>query len=239
MSAGFVVIGKELRDLMREEGMVAVTKVDAEGEADLYRFFKRYKERVGEILSLVENAIDTADVGTVLQQNGAADGFRSEHKKNLSKGRPISVIYHREDPPAGFMFGVTVSPPNRHARQRGKTFDSTGYEAELLVGYKMLDGSGDSLQMHDGLEGIAETLNSTLRGFPDSDVEVFVPENTSYQKFVARAPVPGTDSAEDQAQLMGQFYRAFVSVFVEAEGPDGRRMLDHLRDLHLQAVERE
>lgn len=236
VSAGFVVIGNELRDLMREEGMMAAVKVDAEDDADLYRASERYKDRVDEILSLVENAIDTADVETLLQDSGEADDLRMEQKKNRSKGRPVSILYHREDPPAGFMFGVTVSPPNRYARTPGETFDSEHYQAELIAAYKMHDRSGDALLMHEDLEGIARKLTAVIADLPGPDVEVFVPENSSYQKFVARAPVPDADSAEKQVQAMGQFYRTFVSAIAETEGPDGQPMLKHLRDLHLEAV---
>lgn len=238
-SASFVVIGEELRDLMREEGMLAASKIDGARDAELYRESERYKDRVDEILSLVEKAIDTGDIQMLLQDSGETDDLRTEQKTNRAKGRPISVLYHREDPPAGFMFGVTVSPPNRYARLPGETFDPDGFEGDLIAGYKMLDGSEDSLQIHDGLKGIAETLNSTLRDLPDSDVEVFVPENASYQKFVARIPVPGADSADEQAREMGRFYRAFVTAFVESEGPEAQPMLEYLHDLHLKAVRGE
>jgi hypothetical protein len=235
-SAGFVVIGGELRDLMREEGMLAASKIDAADDADLYRASERYKDRVDEILSLVEQAIDTAGIDTLLQGNDETEDLPRTHKKNLSKGRPVSVIYHRDDPPARFMFGVMVSPPNRYARRSGERVPSDAYKAELVAGYKLLDGSGGSLQMHDDLKEIADLLTAAVPDRPGPDVEVFVPENASYQKFVARADVPTVDSAEDQAQAMGHFYRDFVSAFVEAEGPGGRSMLERLRDLHLEAV---
>jgi hypothetical protein len=235
-SAGFVVIGDELRALMREEGMVAAEKIDAVEIADRYREYDLYKDQIDDILGLVENALDTAGIETLLEQQANVADLRREHKKNRAKGRPVSILYHREDPPATFMFGVLVSPPNRYTRRPGETFDSERYEAELIAAYKMHDRTGGALQMPDGLEKLTATLTDGVRDRWKADAEVFVPENASYQKFVARTPVPAADNAEKQAEEIGQFYRAFVLAFLEAEAPDGREMLTFLRDRHEQAV---
>lgn len=236
-SAGFVVIGTELLDLMTEEGMLAATKIDGQEDADLFREYERYKDRrVDEILSLVENAIDSAQIEALLREEAGVDEIQRDQKKNRAKGRPISLVCHRDQPPARFMFGVTVSPPNRYARRSDRRFVSDDYEAELIAGYKMLDPSGDALRLKGDLDEIAELLNETISDRTGVDAEVFVPEDSSYQKWISRIPVPTADEAKEQAREMARFYRGFVEAFVMSEAPDGRPMLDHLEDLHEESI---
>lgn len=237
-SAGFAVIGHELLDLMTEEGMLAATKIDAKEDADLFREYEHYKDRrVDEILSLVENAIDTAQIESLLHEEAAVDAIRREQKKYRAKGRPVSLVYHRDQPPARFMFGVTVSPPNRYARRANSTFVSDDYEAELIAGYALLAPSDGALRLKGDLDEIAELLTETISDWAGLDAEVFVPEDPSYQKWISRIPVPTADEATEQVREMARFYRGFVESFVESEAPDGRPMLDYLEERHRESVQ--
>lgn len=234
--AGFVVIGDEFQDLMGEEGMVATSFLDAENAADMYHDYEAYTQRLDDMLHLVERALDTAGVRKLLREKADGDDLRTERRKPYKKGRPVSLIYHRENPPACFMFGVTVSPPNTYARRPGETVPEA-YEAELIVGYKLLSESEGGLSWpREALEEVAKIVQAAVRDRADRDLEIFVPENTSYQKWVARPPVPDAENADEQARMIGEIYRTFVKAFTTAETPDGRSLLADLRTQHRSAV---
>lgn len=238
--AGFVVFGGELQNLMEEEGMVATTRMDSKNAADMYRDYDAYRQRLDDILHLVERALDMAGIRRLLRNKGNAEDLRPKQKKPYKKGRPVSLIYHREDPPACFMFGVTVSPPNRYARKPTETVRLETYEAELIAGYKLLNESGGGLPWpREELEEIAQTLRAPTRDRAGDDLEIFVPESASYQKWVARAPVPAAGDADEQARTIGRFYRAFVSAFLTAEARDGRPMFNYLFDRHREVIGEE